>query len=218
VSGNVSLYHESKATGGGSAILPTPAIGGVGLIEDYAAMMTMPFKAMGEAIYLIRAESWATPDPERSHLGKSLWLDIVHGRDEGRTPPTDLTVEKNAGKIVLQLIADGLVSAVHDVSDGGLAVALAEMAMASGIGADVEWHDDYTKAQWWFGEDQGRYVVTVPDTDALNRALAKGTENAETASVGFRRIGRTGGKTLFGKSVPELRAAHRSFFANWMEG
>ena len=217
VSGNVSLYNESKATGGGSAILPTPAIGGVGLIEDYDHMMTMPFKAEGEAIYLIRAESWATPDPERSHLGKSLWLDIVHGRDEGRTPPTDLTVEKNAGKIVLQLIADGLVSAVHDVSDGGLAVALAEMAMAGGIGAEVEWHRDYTQAQWWFGEDQGRYIVTVPDTEALNTALAKGTEDAETASIGFRRIGRTGGDTLFGKSIEDLRAAHTRFFREWME-
>lgn len=218
VSGNVSLYNESKATGGGSAILPTPAIGGVGLINDYATMMTMPFKAEGEAIYLIRAEHWATPDPERSHLGKSLWLSEIHGRDEGRTPPTDLTVEKNAGKIVLQLIADGLVSAVHDVSDGGLAIALAEMAMAGGIGAEVEWHQDYTQAQWWFGEDQGRYVVTVPDTDALNEALAKGTEDDETASIGFRRIGRTGGSTLFGNSIDAMRAAHHSFFADWMEG
>ena len=218
VSGNVSLYNESKATGGGSAILPTPAIGGVGLINDYATMMTMPFKAEGEAIYLIRAEHWATPDPERSHLGKSLWLSEIHGRDEGRTPPTDLTVEKNAGKIVLQLIADGLVSAVHDVSDGGLAIALAEMAMAGGIGAEVEWHQDYTQAQWWFGEDQGRYVVTVPDTDALNEALAKGTEDDETASIGFRRIGRTGGNTLFGNSIDAMRAAHHSFFADWMEG
>ena len=218
VSGNVSLYNESKATGGGSAILPTPAIGGVGLIDDYDKMMTMPFKAEGEAIYLIRAEHWATPDPERSHLGKSLWLSEIHGRDEGRTPPTDLTVEKNAGKIVLQLIADGLVSAVHDISDGGLAVALAEMAMAGGIGADVEWHRDYTQAQWWFGEDQGRYIVTVPDTQALNEALAKGTENEDTASIGFRRIGKTGGDTLFGKTIAELKAAHTSFFTEWMEG
>ncbi len=218
VSGNVSLYNESKATGGGSAILPTPAIGGVGLIDDCDRMMTMPFKAEGEAIYLIHAEEWATADPERSHLGKSLWLSEIHGRDEGRTPPTDLTVEKNAGKIVLQLIADGLVSAVHDVSDGGLAIALAEMAMAGNIGAEVEWNEEYSQAAWWFGEDQGRYVITVPDTQALNEALAKGTENDETAAIGFRRIGRTGGSTLFGKSVDEMRAAHRSFFSEWLDG
>jgi phosphoribosylformylglycinamidine synthase len=181
-------------------------------------MMTMPFKAAGETIYLLHAEEWATADPERSHLGKSLWLSEIHGRDEGRTPPTDLTVEKNAGRIVRQLIADGLVSAVHDVSDGGLAIALAEMAMAGGIGAEVEWNEEYSRAAWWFGEDQGRYVVTVPDTQALNEALAKGTENDETASIGFRRIGRTGGDTLFGNLVAAMRAAHQSFFADWMEG
>ena len=217
VSGNVSLYNESKATGGGSAILPTPAIGGVGLIDDYTKMMTMPFKAAGETIYLIAPEAWATPDPERSHLGKSLWLSTIHGRDEGRAPPVDLTLEKAAGHIVRELIADGLVSAVHDVSDGGLAVALAEMAMASGIGAEVRADDKYSAAQWWFGEDQGRYIVTVPDTQALNEALAKGTDNDETAAVGFTRIGTTGGDSLLGVSVENMRNAHRSFFANWME-
>ncbi len=218
VSGNVSLYNESKATGGGSAILPTPAIGGVGIIDDYASMMTMGFKAAGETIYLIGAEAWATPDPERSHLGKSLWLDVVHGRDEGRAPPVDLALEKSAGKIIRDLIADGFVSAVHDVSDGGIAVALAEMAMASGIGADVEANDAYTAAQWWFGEDQGRYIVTVPDPAALNAQLAKGTEDEDQARVGFRRIGTTGGDSLLGVSLDDMKAAHRSFFKDWMEG
>ncbi|QZD88016.1 phosphoribosylformylglycinamidine synthase subunit PurL [Qipengyuania psychrotolerans] len=218
VSGNVSLYNESKATGGGSAILPTPAIGGVGLIDDYAKMMTMPFKAAGEAIYLIWPEEWATPDPERSHIGKSLWLSEVHGRDEGRAPPVDLTLEKNAGEGVRELIGAGLVSAVHDVSDGGLAVALAEMAIASGLGAEVLGNDDYTQAQWWFGEDQGRYVITVPDTEAFNAYLAKGTENEDTARVGFRRLGTVGGGSLFDVPVAKLREAHQSFFSDWMEG
>lgn len=115
-----------------------------------------------------------------------------------------------------QLIGDGLVNAVHDISDGGIAVALAEMAMAGGLGAEVEAHPDYTAAQWWFGEDQGRYIVTVPDTDALNRQLASGTQDENHARVGFRRLGTVGGDTLFGRSVDELRAAHRSFFAEWM--
>jgi phosphoribosylformylglycinamidine synthase len=216
VSGNVSLYNESKATGGGSAILPTPAIGGVGLIDDYDAMMTMPFKAAGEAIYLISAESWATPDPERSHLGKSLWLSIIHDIDGGRTPPTDLTVERNAGTFVRELIADGLVNAVHDVSDGGVAVALAEMALASGIGCEVQANPDYTAAQWWFGEDQGRYIVTVPDTQALNEAMARGTQNSGQASIGMRRLGMTGGDTVLGASLSDLRQAHDSFFDQWM--
>ena len=217
VSGNVSLYNESKATGGGSAILPTPAIGGVGLIDDIAKMMTMPFKAAGEVIYLVAPEEWATPDPTRSHLGKSLWLAEIHGRDEGRCPPVDLTLEKNAGRGILELIDAGLVSAVHDVSDGGIAVALAEMAMASGLGADVVANEDYTAAQWWFGEDQGRYIITVPDAEAFNAYLARGTENEDTARVGFRRLGTVGGESLFGRTVAELRAAHESFFTDWME-
>ena len=217
VSGNVSLYNESKATGGGSAILPTPAIGGVGIIDDYAKMMTMGFKNAGDTLYLVGPEFWAKPDPTRSHLGKSLWLNVVHGRDDGRTPPTDLVIERNAGKIIHELIADSLVNAVHDISDGGLAVALAEMALSSGIGADVEANPEYTAAQWWFGEDQGRYVISVPDTEALNAALSKGTENAETAQIGFRRIGTVGGSSVLGVSLSDLREAHESFFHDWME-
>jgi phosphoribosylformylglycinamidine synthase len=218
VSGNVSLYNESKATGGGSAILPTPAIGGVGIITDLSRMMTMHFKNAGDAIYLVGPEFWAKSDPTRSHLGQSLWLRVVKGVEGGRTPPTDLTVEKNAGAIIHELIADGLVNAVHDLSDGGLAVALAEMALAGGIGAEVEdGNPGYTPAQWWFGEDQGRYLVTVPDVAALNEALAKGTRNDETAQIGFQRIGAVGGDTVLGVPLAELRVANQRFFEEWME-
>ncbi|MEL7445702.1 MAG: phosphoribosylformylglycinamidine synthase subunit PurL [Pseudomonadota bacterium] len=218
VSGNVSLYNESKATGGGSAILPTPAIGGVGIIDDYSKMMTMGFKNEGDAIYLVAPEFWAKADPTRSHLGKSLWLQTIKGTDGGRTPPTDLTIERNAGAIIHELIGDGLVNAVHDLSDGGLAVALAEMALSSGLGAEVQASGDYTAAQWWFGEDQGRYLVTVADTEALNRALAKGTRDSETAQIGFQRVGTVGGDSLLGVSPTDLREAHASFFRDWMEG
>ena len=218
VSGNVSLYNESKATGGGSAILPTPAIGGVGMIDDYADMMTMPFKQDGDAIYLLAPEFWARPDTTRSHLGKSLWLDVVHGRDEGRAPPVDLQAERGAGEIIRKLIVGNLVNAVHDVSDGGLAVALAEMAMSGGRGAHVDASDAYTAAQWWFGEDQARYVITVPldRTEAFNRLVAEGPENEAASLVGFHRIGTVGGNNLLGRSLDELRAAHRSFFDEWM--
>ena len=219
VSGNVSLYNESKATGGGSAILPTPAIGGVGIINDLSKMMTMHFKQAGDAIYLVGPEHWAKPDPTRSHLGQSLWLRVIKGREEGRTPPTDLVVERTAGEIIHELIADGLVNAVHDLSDGGLAVALAEMALAGGIGADTDLsgNPDYTPAQWWFGEDQGRYLVTVPDVEALNAALAKGTREEETAQIGFQRIGTVGGDNVLGVQLNDLRAANQRFFEEWME-
>jgi phosphoribosylformylglycinamidine synthase len=220
VSGNVSLYNESKApknSGGGSAILPTPAIGGVGLLDDYSVMATIAFKAAGEAIYLIGSEPWATPHHERGHLGQSLWLREIHGREEGLPPHVDLTLEKNSGEFVRELIAAGLVSAVHDVSDGGLAVTLAEMALASGLGAEVMSHEGYSRSQWWFGEDQGRYVVTVPDVNAFQKQIAKGTRNADTASSGLRRIGTVRGDSLFGVPLAQLRAAHESFFEDWMK-
>ncbi|MCB2085515.1 MAG: phosphoribosylformylglycinamidine synthase subunit PurL [Sphingomonadaceae bacterium] len=218
VSGNVSLYNESKATGGGSAILPTPAIGGVGIVDDYATMMTMGFKNEGDAIYLVAPEFWTKPDPTRSHLGKSLWLKEVHGRDEGRAPPVDLAAERGAGQIVRRLIGEGLLSAVHDLSDGGLAVALAEMALAGNIGAEVRQGADYTAAQWWFGEDQARYVITVPadKADAFNRIVAEGPEIPEAELVGFHRIGTVGGDSLLGNSIADLREANASFFRDWM--
>src|SRR5690606_33488689 len=86
VSGNVSLYNESKATGGGSAILPTPAIGGVGLLADCEKMATIGFKAEGAAIFVIGRND--------GHLGQSLWLRELHGREEGPPPPVDLAAER----------------------------------------------------------------------------------------------------------------------------
>jgi len=220
VSGNVSLYNESKATGGGSAILPTPAIGGVGLIADYDKLVNSAFKNEGDAIYLIAPEFWAKPDPVRSHLGKSLWLKEVHGRDEGRAPPVDLAAERGAGQIVLKLIDEGLLSAVHDCSDGGLAVTLAEMALAGGMGAEVTANEAYTPAQWWFGEDQSRYVVTVSKSniEAFNAIVAEGPESEAAALVGFTRLGTVGGDSLLGVKVEDLRTANEAFFQDWMEG
>jgi phosphoribosylformylglycinamidine synthase len=218
VSGNVSLYNESKATGGGSAILPTPAIGGVGLLDDYTRMATIGFKAEGGGIYLRGQEPWATPLGLRGHLGQSLWLREIHGREDGDAPPVDLTLEKNSGEFVRELIDAGLVSAVHDVSDGGIAVALAEMALAGGFGADIQPHPDYPETAWWFGEDQGRYVLTVPDVAAFQAQLAKGTRDADTASSGLRRIGTVRGDSLAGVPLAALREASDSFFRDWMEG
>ncbi len=217
VSGNVSLYNESKATGGGSAILPTPAIGGVGILEDSSKQATIGFKAEGEAIYLIGSEPWATPDQTRGHLGQSLWLREIHGREEGNAPPVDLTLEKKSGEFVRELIEAGLVSAVHDVSDGGLAIALAEMAMAGGMGAELEGHPGFTAAEWWFGEDQGRYLITIPDLHAFQEQIAKGTRDEDTAASGLRRVGTVGGDSLFGVGLSEMKEAHLSFFRDWME-
>jgi phosphoribosylformylglycinamidine synthase II len=200
VSGNVSLYNESKATGGGSAILPTPAIGGVGLMADHAIMAKIGFRAEGDAIFVIGHSN--------GHLGQSLWLREVHGREEGAPPPVDLAAERAHAEFVRKLIGEGKVSAVHDVSDGGLLVALAEMAMASGIGCKIEEIGDHFTA---FGEDQSRYVVTSAVADTI-----------QAAGIPMTRIGTTGGSAVsgpgFSVAIADLRAANEAFFKDWMEG
>ena len=200
VSGNVSLYNESKATGGGSAILPTPAIGGVGLMENHETMAKIAFKAEGEAIFVIGNSN--------GHLGQSLWLREIHGREEGAPPPVDLAAERAHAEFVRKLIAEGKVTAVHDVSDGGLLVALAEMAMASGIGCQLEQIGDHFTA---FGEDQARYVVTSAVADQI-----------QAAGIPMTRIGTTGGSAIagpgFSVDITDLREANEAFFKDWMEG
>lgn len=195
VSGNVSLYNESRATGGGAAILPTPAIGGVGLIDDWQKMMTLGFKAADEEIWLVGGDG--------AHLGQSIWLREIHGREEGPPPPVDLAAERAAGDFVAGLIAAGLVSAVHDVSDGGLLVAVTEMALAGSIGAEVE----AMSAGAAFGEGQGRYVVTVPAGATL-----------PSGPVRTRRIGCTGGDAVAGVSLAALRAVHEGALAAMLNG
>ncbi len=212
VSGNVSLYNESKATGGGSAILPTPAIGGVGLLKDWSNSATIAFKAAGEHIILI--------GHTRGHVGQSLWLDVCHGRREGPSPPVDLAAEKRAGTCIRKLIADGLVTAVHDCSDGGAAVAVAEMALAGNVGLEmIVVQEIPNPAAILFGEDQGRYVVTTKDPDAVRAAanaaqlftVPIGTTGGD--AITFDLIGRGGKQSV---SLAELRSANEGFFPKMM--
>jgi phosphoribosylformylglycinamidine synthase len=160
------------------------------LIADWRAVMTLAFKAEGEDIWLVGSEG--------AHLGQSLWLREILGREDGPPPPVDLVAERVAGEFVAGLIADGAVSAVHDVSDGGLLVAIAEMALASGIGAELE----AMGAGAAFGEGQARYVVTVP----AGKALPDGP-------VPVRRFGRTGGASVAGVALSALGQAHGTALA-----
>ena len=209
VSGNVSLYNETL----GVAIPPTPAIGGVGLMADLAKMATLAFKAEDEAILLVGA-----PPALGTHLGQSIYLREIHGREEGPPPPVDLAHEKKVGDFVRHLIHDGLATAVHDLSDGGLAVSLAEMAMASGIGARISRIKVANPAAAFFGEDQGRYLVTARHDD-LEKILTSiiGTD------VSVNHIGDTGGSELkLGDanaiSVRVLQQAHEKWFPAFMAG
>jgi phosphoribosylformylglycinamidine synthase subunit PurL len=207
VSGNVSLYNETM----GAGILPTPTIGGVGLIDDVAKAATIAFKTDGETIFLIGgAGSW---------LGRSAWLETVCGREEGAPPPVDLASERRNGEFVLALIRAGRVSAVHDISDGGLALALAEMTIAGRLGATIEADAVEGEAHGFlFGEDQGRYVVaaSAAGTAAILAAAA-------AAKAPIRRIGATGGDALRlpGERplpIAELTAASESWFPAFMAG
>ncbi len=180
VSGNVSLYNETN----GKAILPTPSIGGVGVLADFKKSATLAFKKAGEAILLVgETTGW---------LGQSIYLREICAREEGAPPPVDLIEERENGDFVRALIVDGAATAAHDLSDGGLLVALAEMAMASNVGATLnEAPDDIPAHAYWFGEDQARYIVTVP-AGAVDLVMSR----ARKASVLVSRIGTTGGDAL----------------------
>ena len=191
VSGNVSLYNESKATGGGSAILPTPAIGGIGLLADIDKMATVAFKNEGDAIWLVGGEG--------THLGQSIWLREIAGREAGDAPKVDLVIERANGDAVRALVVAGTVNAVHDISDGGLIVTIAEMALAGKIGATLDVALTTASA---FGEDQSRYVVTAP---------------AGVEIAGAVKIGTVGGDSVVGVSIDALRTAHEGFFPALMD-
>ena len=203
VSGNVSLYNESAGRG----ILPTPSIGGVGVVDDVAASASIGFVAEGEAILLVGATSgW---------LGQSLYLREICGREAGAPPPVDLAAEKANGDFVRDLIVGRQVGVCHDLSDGGLAVALAEMALAGNIGAAIGVPGDVPPHAYLFGEDQARYLVVVPDVEA--RALLV---QAEARGVPCARIGTTGGDAVqlgdAAVSLEALRRAHEDWLPTYM--
>jgi phosphoribosylformylglycinamidine synthase subunit PurL len=198
VSGNVSLYNETM----GQGIPPTPAIGGVGLVDDVARSTTLAFKAAGDDILLVGgAPSW---------LGRSAWLMTVAGLEQSAPPPVDLAAERRNGAFVASLIDTRRVSAVHDLSDGGLAVALAEMAMAGGIGATVAAFGP--EHAFFFGEDQGRYVLTAAPAETGRIA-----EEARRLKVPLLRIGVAGGETLrLGAAAPVALAALKEAYESWL--
>jgi len=199
VSGNVSLYNETEGRG----ILPTPAIGGLGVLEQAECCVG---QALHPGLHLVLIGDTA------GWLGQSLWLREVAGREDGPPPQVDLAAERRNGDFVRGLILGGTVLACHDVSDGGLLVAITEMALSGQVGAMLD--ADETHA-FWFGEDQSRYVLAVLDAAPVLAAAA-------VAGVPARAIGVAGGDhlTLPGEvsiSLGRLRTAHERFFPAWME-
>jgi phosphoribosylformylglycinamidine synthase len=209
VSGNVSLYNETRDPNGSvRAILPTPAIGGLGVLDDAAKAVGIALGPWLDIVLVGVTKGW---------LGQSLWLREIAGREEGAPPPVELAVERATGDFIREQILNGTIRACHDVSDGGVLVAVAEMAMAGLSGARIfTGPRDIPSHAYWFGEDQGRYVVTVPDAATFIRT-------AEAANLPAVRIGTSGGQDLTLPdggtiSVRALRAAHERFFPSWMDG
>jgi len=203
VSGNVSLYNETS----GAAILPTPVVGGVGLLADAGKSVGLGLAGHGNALVLIGETA--------GHLGCSLYLREIESDEGGPPPPVDLAAERRNGDFVRGQIAAGRAAACHDLAEGGLLVAIAEMAMAGGKGVTLDPAPPEMPAHaWWFGEDQGRYLIEAGDAEALLAA-------ALAAGVPARRVGAVEGAalTLFGVgaiSLTQLKSANEAWLPGYM--
>ncbi|HZY54842.1 MAG TPA: phosphoribosylformylglycinamidine synthase subunit PurL [Reyranella sp.] len=205
VSGNVSLYNETE----GRPILPTPTIGAVGVIEDITHAVGSRLTQAGLAILLI--------GETRGWLGQSLYLRELHGREEGAPPPVDLVVERRTGNFVRRQIWAGRVDACHDLSDGGLLVALTEMCLAGGTGVTVRQPagTGIPSHAFFYGEDQARYLIATGSGDDILEAARK-------AGVPAVLLGYSGGESLIVEglvSLPltEIRQAHEGWLPAYMD-
>ena len=200
VSGNVSLYNETN----GAAIPPTPTVGGVGLLTEYSRRADFAGMKAGDTLVLIGANT--------GELGASIYLREVLGREDGAPPPVDLALERRTGDLVRELIQSGEAKVVHDLSDGGLIVAAADMALASGVGATLDATSPGNAHPFLFGEDQARYLIATDAPEALLKAAADAGLHASV-------VGQAGGdafasRDLFSIPLARLRAAHE----DWMPG
>ena len=211
VSGNVSLYNGARGPeGAGSSILPTPTIGGVGLIPDRRLVAHMSDAEEGDIVLLVGGLG--------THLGQSRYARELCGIDRGAPPPVDLDREKRAGEWLLAAHRDGAVGVAHDVSSGGLAVALAELSLASDLGMRVGLSGEGAPHAALFGEDQARYLVLMDPMDAGAYA-----EGARAAGLDCTPIGEIGGERfviegLIDLAVADMHATHEGWLPAYMDG
>ena len=199
VSGNVSLYNETR----GQPIYPTPMVGMVGKLDVVEQSVTMAFQQEGDVIVLL--------GPQSGHCGGSEYLASIHGMVTGQVPPIDLDMEVRVQSVCRQIIRAGLINSAHDCSQGGLAVALAESAIAGGIGFQVDLQGVGRADALLFGEGQSRIVVSLPDKE-IAAVGAAAEENGVPCTV----IGRVRGDALVlgGKLSVTLASARRA----WQNG
>jgi phosphoribosylformylglycinamidine synthase II len=204
VSGNVSLYNETN----GAAIPPTPTVGAVGLLHDYDAHVGFSGLKDGDTLMLI--------GDSHGELGASLYLRELLGREDGAPPPVDLKLERKNGDFVRALIASARVTACHDLSDGGLAIAAAEMALASNIGVTLTATSQTHAHPFLFGEDQARYLIATRDPQAIiASAQADGVHAIVAGDVGGEAFS---SRELFSIPLERLRAAHEGWLPDFMSG
>jgi phosphoribosylformylglycinamidine synthase len=194
VSGNVSLYNETAM----GEIYPTPVIGMVGVMDDVRRHATPAFKREGDAVYVV--------GDFRPSINASEYLEILHGKAAGEVSEPDLSSEKRASDAVRQAVASGMLDTAHDVSGGGLTVALARMALAGGLGVEISLLPGARMDVALFGECGGCFVVAVPEERA-------GEFERAVEGVGCSRVGTTGGERLsvaglVDVPVSELAEAH----------
>ena len=208
VSGNVSLYNETN----GAAIPPTPTVGGVGILQDYAKRADFASMQQGDVLVLVGTTA--------GELGASMYLREVLGREDGAPPPVDLAVERRTGDMIRALILSGDLRTVHDLSDGGLIAAAAEMALASNVGLALNYQTDIPDHAAFFGEDQARYLLALShdQLDVLDAA-------AEVAGVEYAIVGRAGGDEISFSGaagfitaidLEDLRTTHESWLPGYM--
>lgn len=205
VSGNVSLYNETN----GEGILPTPTMAGVGLLKDWGKMARIDAMQSGDTIILVGGCG--------SHLGQSIYLRDILNRTDGDAPHVDLSTEKKNGEFVRHLIETGMITTCHDLSDGGLALALAEMVIKSKKGIKAQLTGQTPPHAELFGEDQARYLIAV-NAPELPKVIAAGKQS----SVDLQIVGKVEGDHLevenqFKLSVDSLHDAYENWFPNFMD-
>ena len=207
VSGNVSLYNETD----GVAIQPCPVIGMVGVIDDVSQAVGIGVTQAGTSLFIVGQET----SSDDGWLGCSLYARSIAGRDGGAPPPVTIAEEARNGTFIREQIALQHISACHDISDGGLVVAVAEMVMAGTKGATIQMPETATLHGWAFGEDQGRYIVAVQNPDGFSLA-------ATAASVPVALLGTVtdGAELKCGNEAPisvsDLRTVNEAFLPDLM--
>jgi phosphoribosylformylglycinamidine synthase len=209
VSGNVSLYNETD----GESILPTPTVGMVGLLEDVARALPHAFVSEHDVVALF--------GETRDELGRSEYLATVLGRDEGPCPLLDLLTVRSMVDLLVDLATDGLLSSAHDVSDGGLGVALAEAAIPNGLGADLNVETALLPTVYLYSQSTPRAVVSFPpgnEKAILEAARQHGVQTAFLGRVAKDRLRLSvSGNAVLDVPVSTLRKASDEAFEQMME-